>query len=74
VLGHKSFSMTLRYAHLSPMHLRTAVESLNGLTPTLSTLDQWTHKMAQNTETMVEQKILSSSVIENRVCARSSVG
>ena len=34
VLGHKSFSMTLRYAHLSPMHLRTVVESLDGLTPT----------------------------------------
>jgi integrase len=34
VLGHKSFSTTLRYAHLSPMHLRTAVESLEGLTPT----------------------------------------
>jgi integrase len=24
ILGHKSFSMTLRYAHLSPRHLRTA--------------------------------------------------
>ena len=33
VLGHKIFSMTLRYAHLSPTHLRTAVESLAGLTP-----------------------------------------
>ena len=30
VLGHKSFAMTLRYAHLSPMHLRSAVESLDG--------------------------------------------
>jgi integrase len=39
VLGHKSFSMTMRYAHLSPMHLRTAVESLNGLTPVISTCD-----------------------------------
>ena len=33
ILGHKSFSMTHRYAHLSPRHLRTAVESLAGLTP-----------------------------------------
>lgn len=32
ILGHKSFSRTLRYVHLSPRHLRTAVESLAGLT------------------------------------------
>ncbi|HEV2174800.1 MAG TPA: tyrosine-type recombinase/integrase, partial [Nitrospira sp.] len=38
VLGQKSFSMTLRYAHLSPMHLRTAVESVDGLTPDAATL------------------------------------
>ena len=43
VLGHKSFSMTLRYAHLSPMHLHTAVESLNGLTPNAATLDSMAH-------------------------------
>lgn len=48
VLGHKSFSMTLRYAHLSPMHLRTAVEALDGLTPERTSLDQMAHKMAQN--------------------------
>ena len=27
-LGHKSISMTLRYAHLAPEHKATAVESL----------------------------------------------
>jgi integrase len=31
VLGHKDFKMTLRYAHLSPAHLRGAVERLEGL-------------------------------------------
>jgi hypothetical protein len=41
--------MMLRYAHLSPAHLRTAVESLDGLTEP-STLDPMAHKMAQNTE------------------------
>jgi integrase len=48
VLGHKSFAMTLRYAHLSPMHLRTAVESLDGLTPSIVSLDPMAHKMAQS--------------------------
>ena len=28
LMGHKSFSMTLRYAHLSPDHKRKAVEDL----------------------------------------------
>jgi hypothetical protein len=32
VLRHKDFKMTLRYAHLSPAHLRAAVDRLDGLT------------------------------------------
>ncbi len=60
ILGHKSTGMTLRYAHLSPAHLRTAVESLDGLTPMLTLTPRiddtaaphhsMAHKMAQSIE------------------------
>lgn len=32
LLGHASLTMTMRYAHLAPEHLRTAVGRLDGLT------------------------------------------
>lgn len=32
ILGHRDFKMTMRYAHLSPGHLRSAVGRLEGLT------------------------------------------
>ena len=57
VLGHKSFSMTLRYAHLSPMHLRTAVESLDGLTPSVDNIAQMAHKRAQSVESSEQDKV-----------------
>ena len=34
ILGHKTMTMTLRYAHLSQEHKKKAVNLLNGLTST----------------------------------------
>jgi integrase len=63
VLGHKSFSMTLRYAHLSPMHLYTAVESLAGLT---AAPDNWTHKWAHSVESGNEEEVPAPQVLDNK--------
>jgi hypothetical protein len=60
ILVHKSFSMTLRYPHLSPRHLRTAVESLAGLTPDAATLDRMAHKRAQNVKSGIEHEVPTS--------------
>jgi hypothetical protein len=37
LLGHASLSMTMRYAHLAPEHLRSAVSRLEGLTASAQT-------------------------------------
>jgi hypothetical protein len=55
------------------MHLQTAVESLNGLTPNLTVLDQVTHKMAQNAKSS-ERLSRKLQAIEFLARARSSVG
>jgi len=33
LLGHADIKMTMRYAHLSPAHLRATVDRLDGITP-----------------------------------------
>lgn len=61
VLGHRDFRMTNRYAHLSPAHLRTTVEALDGLTAMPSdghTADQdLAHKLAHNAEPEVAKNL-----------------
>ena len=50
LMGHKTIEMTLRYAHLSPAHKRSAVESLGSQMDTI-----WTP------ETFSEEKEISSN-------------
>lgn len=45
ILGHSSITMTTKYAHLSSSHLRSAIERLDGLTPT-----ETTHKLHMDVE------------------------
>jgi integrase len=47
ILGHADLKMTQRYAHLSPAHLRGAVERLEGLTATPARSAS-AHKSAQS--------------------------
>ena len=63
VLGHSSITMTMRYAHLSPAHLRSCVELLDGLTPVIVPLDQMTHKMAQSTSAAANADKASDNIL-----------
>jgi hypothetical protein len=47
LLGHASLGMTMRYAHLAPEHLRSAVSRLEGLTAGLQTTSGSTHGPTQ---------------------------
>jgi integrase len=48
ILGHKTMTMTLRYAHLSQEHKKKAVNLLNGLTALKPLAEPTCHKMSQN--------------------------
>jgi integrase len=47
LLGHATLAMTMRYAHLAPEHLRSAVSRLEGLTADVQTASGSTHGSAQ---------------------------
>jgi hypothetical protein len=63
VLGHRDFKMTLRYSHLSPAHLRAAVDRLDGLTPAAQGMAPGTvERIEQPLEQIVGEATRSASL------------
>jgi site-specific recombinase XerC len=52
ILGHKTMTMTLRYAHLSQEHKKKAVNLLTGLTALRSNHEPTSHKTVTSAESV----------------------
>ncbi len=61
ILGHSDITMTMRYAHLSPQHLRAGMERLEGLARVPAGRG-WAHKWAQNDRMEPQAKATVSQV------------
>jgi hypothetical protein len=53
ILGHKTMTMTLRYAHLSQEHKKKAVNLLNGLTASNNPANSECHKSVTNSDSRI---------------------
>ena len=71
ILGHADMKTTLRYAHLSPAHLRTAVDRLDGLTESSFTAARLA---VSNANELTGNPVVDSKVLESQTSPRSSGG
>jgi integrase len=53
ILGHKTMTMTLRYAHLSQEHKKKAVNLLNGLTASAVPAKRTCHKSVTSSKSQI---------------------
>src|SRR5262249_17849776 len=75
-LGHQTITMTMRYSHLAPDHLRAAVAALDGVFTGGAALNgtRTSQEAGQQVESRASQSVVPHNWLISKDRARSSVG